>query len=147
MKINFFNLALKIFSILAKISLIPERIINEKLLDPTYCSQDEQHTTLFSVLHRLVCDLQVSVRGIDHLGKKLHQTKLKLLYDEVNELENDTEQSKESYEQVKTLEDIILLEEFIKELSAIVYAKNYILKLCNEKNQSNEKCDLNGNQN
>ncbi|KPM08377.1 Retinoic acid induced 16-like protein [Sarcoptes scabiei] len=141
------EIKLQIFSILAKISLIPERIINEKLLDPTYCSQDEQHTTLFSVLHRLVCDLQVSVRGIDHLGKKLHQTKLKLLYDEVNELENDTEQSKESYEQVKTLEDIILLEEFIKELSAIVYAKNYILKLCNEKNQSNEKCDLNGNQN
>lgn len=113
---------------MAKLSLIPNVYINEFFLDPTL-NFSQNRPSLFNIMHKLVENLQISVKGIENLHYKLKITKSLLLGETIPAeqllyIDNAEE---------KILQSLIVLEEFCKEISSIIYVKNYILKLCDEK--------------
>lgn len=121
-----YEMKIQLFSILAKISLVPNECINNCFLNPMKTNDE----SLFNILHKLIENLQISVKGIDNLYEKLWKTKLKLLGERIpNEANDNDDDEKEK----KILQSLIVLNEFCKELSSIIYVKNYTLKLCNEK--------------
>lgn len=105
----------------AKISLIPDDYINEYLLDPTI-SLNATSRSLFTILHKLVEELQISVKGIDDLRTRLLFTKQRLLH---NNTEHDNG-LRISNPMDNILQCLIVLDEFCKELACIIYSKNQI---------------------
>ncbi|KAH9529533.1 hypothetical protein DERF_003412 [Dermatophagoides farinae] len=128
-----YEMSIQLFSILAKISLVPNEYINNYFLNPTIRLKNSDES-LFNILHKLIESLQISVKGIDHLHEKLCKTKLKLLGEMIPaEYENINHNKDNDEKEMKILQSLIVLDEFCKELSSIIYVKNYTLKLCNEK--------------
>ncbi|XP_027198642.2 FHF complex subunit HOOK interacting protein 2A-like isoform X1 [Dermatophagoides pteronyssinus] len=122
-----YEIKIQLFSILAKISLVPNEYINNCFLNPTILIKNSDES-LFNILHKLIENLQISVKGIDNLHDKLYETKMKLLSGKIPDHFYDNNE-----QETKILQSLIVLNEFCKELSSIIYVKNYTLKLCNEK--------------
>ncbi|KAI2797092.1 hypothetical protein RDWZM_007053 [Blomia tropicalis] len=116
-----YDINLQVFSLVAKISLIPDDYINEYLLDPTI-SLNATSRSLFTILHKLVEELQISVKGIDDLRTRLLFTKQRLLH---NNTEHDNG-LRISNPMDNILQCLIVLDEFCKELACIIYSKNQI---------------------
>src|SRR5690349_1583994 len=116
------------FSLLAKASLIPDEGINEYLLDPT-TPVKATCRSLFGILHKVVEELQIDVKGIHDLRQRLHLTKKALLHEEADDAE--PQHVNNQIESI-LLESLIILDEFCKELTSIILAKNQIIA-CSKK--------------
>lgn len=116
----------QICSLLAKISLIPDKCLNEYLLDPTVSLHPNLGRSLFSILHQLIGRLQIEVKGIDNLQSKLTLTKRQLLGDPSANFDGQ----QQSPRTCQILKCCIVLDEFCKELCAIILAKHNIVRLC-----------------
>lgn len=119
---------------IAKLSLIPDEDINEYLLNPTTSvdSSSNDHSSsrnLFAILYNLVEQLQIAVKGITDLQQQLFRTKQSLLREEV-EVDQTGETDYDKSKCNNILQSIIVLDEFCKELLAIIFVKNQILSSC-----------------
>ena len=102
--------------------MIPDENIDEYLLD---LSHDANNLSLFGILHKLVEELQVAVKGITDLPQRLSNTKKLLLHEAIE----CTEYSED--ENICTiLQSLIVLDEFIKELISIIFVKNQLITCC-----------------
>lgn len=76
--------------------------------------------SLFSVLHLVVDELQISVLGVTNLNEKLSSVRKNLLGETDDDITSDRETA-------KVLEAIIVIEEFCKELAAIAFVKHHTM--------------------
>lgn len=95
----------------------------------------DEWRSLFNILHKLVEGLQVSVKGISGLQEKLCHTKRLLLLMDETAAEAARGEAATDEEITKTLQSVIVLDEFCKEIASIIYVKSYVLRLCKEKCQ------------
>lgn len=107
-------------SLISRLALFPHKQLNEYLLDPTI-PLVKGTRSLFSILHKLVDELQVSVKGLNGLKEKLRITRKTLL----GETEKSTEQLNLEFDEKTTriIEGLIVIEEFCKELAALSFVK------------------------
>lgn len=108
-----YQVNLRITSILAKLALLPHPNLHEFLLNPLI-PLNYGVRTLFSVLDKVINNIQVKVAGISNFQRKLYLTR-RVLLDETAEYS--------SIENANIMESLIVLEEFLKELAAIAFVK------------------------
>ncbi|RWS09224.1 hypothetical protein B4U79_11350 [Dinothrombium tinctorium] len=112
-----YDVNLQVTSLLSKLALFPERHLNEYLLDPTI-PLTKNSRSLFTVLHKVVDELQVKVQGVGNLQLKLRLTRNLLLGNNEDISVKTIDESNS-----KTLEALIVIEEFCKELAALAFVK------------------------
>uniref|UniRef100_A0A4W5JV24 FHF complex subunit HOOK interacting protein 2 n=1 Tax=Hucho hucho TaxID=62062 RepID=A0A4W5JV24_9TELE len=108
-----YDVNLQVTSVLSKLSLLPHPHMHESLLDP-YINLDPGCRSLFSVIVRVVGDLMLRIQRIPDFTPKLLLVRKRLLGLEPEGLNID---------HMTLLEGVIVLEEFCKELAAIVFVK------------------------
>lgn len=124
-----YEINIQIFSLIAKLSLIPDEHVNEYLLDPT-TPLNSSSRSLFSVLCKLVEELQIAVQGITNLGKRFVATKKSLLGESLTEEERLLCEEHDAQKIGVILQSLIVVDEFCKEVICIIFAKNKVLQLC-----------------
>lgn len=110
---------------ISKIALYPHPNLNEYLLNPSIPLRSGT-SSLFSILHNIVDQLQVSVAGIRDLKTKLILVRRSLLG---HQIESDSNQNLQTMPEIdsnekKVLQTLVVVEEFGKELSAIAFVQN-----------------------
>ncbi|XP_054164513.1 FHF complex subunit HOOK interacting protein 2A-like [Oppia nitens] len=115
-----YEVNLQVTSLISRLALFPHQYLNEYLLDPTIplvCNT----RSLFSILHKLVDELQILVQGMNGLKDKLQITRKSLLgeSDKCEAESNDTTDGKT----LRIMEALIVIEEFCKELAAVAFVK------------------------
>ncbi|KAM7390941.1 hypothetical protein PAMP_021669 [Pampus punctatissimus] len=107
-----YELNLKLTAVLSRLSSFNHVLLHEYLLDPyihlSHCSR-----SLFSVLIRVIGELMQRIQQVSNLTARLLDTRRHLLG-----LNNNT-----GLEHLTLLRGVIVLEEFCKELAAIVFVK------------------------
>ncbi|XP_023229352.1 protein FAM160B1-like [Centruroides sculpturatus] len=107
-----YEVNLQITSLVSRIALFPHPNLHEYLLNPliplTGCR------SLFTVLLKVVEDIQVNIRKTVNFKKKLRLTRRALLSEAAEY---------SSFEDANILEALIVIEEFCKELAAIAFVK------------------------
>ena len=116
-----FELNLLITSLISKIALYPHPNLSEYLLNPSLPLK-ENCRSLFSILHRIVDELQIEVHPVKQLKIKLNVIR-NFLLGETTDLNGFEITNKDR----KILEILVLVEEFCKELAAIGFVKNAYL--------------------
>ena len=106
---------------LSRLALFPHRNINEYLLDPTIPLVKGKRS-LFSILHKLVDILQISVQGVSGLKNKLEVTR-KTLLGETDDKEAEQLSLEIDEKTTRIIEALIVIEEFCKELAAVSFVK------------------------
>ncbi|CAG2163158.1 unnamed protein product [Oppiella nova] len=115
-----YEVNLQVTSLISRLALFPNQYVNEYLLDPTI-PLVRGTRSLFSILHKLVDELQISVQGLNGLRDKLQITRRALLgeSDKTSEEVNAVNDEKTS----RIIEALIVIEEFCKELAAVSFVK------------------------
>ncbi|CAG2181055.1 unnamed protein product, partial [Oppiella nova] len=115
-----YEVNLQVTSLISRLALFPNQYVNEYLLDPTI-PLVRGTRSLFSILHKLVDELQISVQGLNGLRDKLQITRRALLgeSDKTSEEVNEVNDEKTS----RIIEALIVIEEFCKELAAVSFVK------------------------
>ncbi|RWS30829.1 hypothetical protein B4U80_11063 [Leptotrombidium deliense] len=112
-----YDITLQVTSLLSKLALFPEKHLHEYLLDASI-PLSKGSRSLFSVLHKLVDELQIGVQGVGNLQMKLRLTRNLLLGNSEDISVKSIDESN-----TKTLKALIVIEEFCKELAALVFVK------------------------
>ncbi|CAG2105053.1 unnamed protein product [Medioppia subpectinata] len=115
-----YEVNLQVTSLISRLALFPNLYINEYLLDPTI-PLVRGTRSLFSILHKLVDELQISVQGLNGLRDRLQITRKALL----GEADKEAEEANPGNDEKTTriMEALIVIEEFCKELAAVSFVK------------------------
>jgi hypothetical protein len=120
-----FSFFSQITSLISKIALYPHPNLNEYLLNPSIPLRTNARS-LFSILHAIVDELQVSVAGIRCLRPKLNYVRQSLLGQQTGQGDDASAECLEIEKgEKKILETLVVVEEFGKELSAIAFVQNH----------------------
>lgn len=109
-----YDVNLLVTSLISRLALFAHPNLHEYLLNPLLPLAPGARS-LFSSLVRVVEEIQVAVRGMENLKRKLMLTRKALLNDSGDDSALGTESG--------VLEAIIVLEEFCKELAAVAFVK------------------------
>uniref|UniRef100_A0A8C9T673 FHF complex subunit HOOK interacting protein 2B n=1 Tax=Scleropages formosus TaxID=113540 RepID=A0A8C9T673_SCLFO len=104
-----YELNLQVTSVLSRLAAFPHPHLHEYLLDP-YISLAPRSRSLFSVLVRVIGDLMQRIQHIPNFTEKLVHIRKQLMGLEMDH--------------VALLKGVIVLEEFCKELAAVVFVKH-----------------------
>lgn len=104
-------------------ALIPNQHIDCQVL-----ATEANHRTVLQVLNHSIAELQEFTSKTENLQTKLQQTKESLLSESSEEFE-ETEPDGTR----KCLQTLIILDEFCKEMTAILFAKKHVWRICNNK--------------
>uniref|UniRef100_A0A8C9RNG2 FHF complex subunit HOOK interacting protein 2B n=1 Tax=Scleropages formosus TaxID=113540 RepID=A0A8C9RNG2_SCLFO len=104
-----YELNLQVTSVLSRLAAFPHPHLHEYLLDP-YISLAPRSRSLFSVLVRVIGDLMQRIQHIPNFTEKLVHIRKQLMGLE----------SESAMDHVALLKGVIVLEEFCKELAAVV---------------------------
>lgn len=107
-----YEVNLQITSLISRIALFPHPNLHEYLLNPLIPLNGCR--SLFSVLLKIVEEIQINIRKIVNFKKKLRLTRRALLSEAAEY---------SSFEDASILEALIVVEEFCKELAAIAFVK------------------------
>uniref|UniRef100_A0A8D0CLT1 FHF complex subunit HOOK interacting protein 2B n=1 Tax=Scleropages formosus TaxID=113540 RepID=A0A8D0CLT1_SCLFO len=108
-----YELNLQVTSVLSRLAAFPHPHLHEYLLDP-YISLAPRSRSLFSVLVRVIGDLMQRIQHIPNFTEKLVHIRKQLMGLE----------SESAMDHVALLKGVIVLEEFCKELAAVVFVKH-----------------------
>lgn len=109
-----YDVNLLVTSLVSRLALFAHPNLHEYLLNPLLPLSPGSRT-LFTSLLKVVGEIQVAVRGMDSLKRKLVLTRSALLNDAGDDSALGTESG--------VLEAVIVIEEFCKELAAVAFAK------------------------
>lgn len=109
-----YEISLQVTSLVSKLALLPHPYLHEFLLNPLVPHSDGART-LFSVLEKVVSNINAQIHNVPGFKHKLHAMRKQLLGDS-QDLNSDDDTD-------GFLEGIIVLEEFCKELAAIAFVK------------------------
>lgn len=109
-----YDVNLLVTSLVSRLALFAHPNLHEYLLNPLIPLVPGARS-LFSSLWKVVKEIQVSIRGMDNLKRKLMLTRSALL--------NDSGDDCALGEEAGVLEAIIVIEEFCKELAAVAFVK------------------------
>ncbi|CAH1783099.1 unnamed protein product [Owenia fusiformis] len=111
-----YDINLQVTSVVSKLAQLPHPNLHEYLLDP-FLNLSPDTRTMYTVFTKVITDLKSRQKSIPDFNRKLLQVRRQLIG-----LQNNLK----SIEGSSTLEGVIVLEEFCKELAAIAFVKHTV---------------------